>query len=199
MGGGGARGVASEIGEGEKRGAMKLPRTWITERLAARPPWPDDAAEALRVYAGDPVVTRYLSWAAYAEVEPLRAFFAQSGENWRTETGHRGWLLHERASGAMVGSIGMSVECGKAVFGYVLGRAYWGRGYASEALRHLVEWALAQPQIWRAWAYCDVDNPASARVMEKAGMVREGILRRWCVAPAFGPAPRDAIVCAKVR
>lgn len=46
---------------------------------------------------------------------------------------------------------------------------------------------------------CDVDNPASARVMEKAGMTREGILRRWHIAPNISPEPRDCIVCAKVR
>jgi ribosomal-protein-alanine N-acetyltransferase len=178
---------------------MQLPRTWMTSRLAARPPSPADADAAFRVYAGDPEVTRYLSWSVYVAVEPLREFFAQSERRWQAGEGHRGWLLHARASGELIGSIGMTVECGRVVFGYVLGRAYWGCGYTTEALRHLVNWSLAQPGIWRAWAYCDVENPASARVMEKAGMQREGLLRRWCVAPALGPEPRDAIVCAKVR
>ena len=47
----------------------------------------------------------------------------------------------------------------------------------TEAATHLVNWSLAQPEIFRVWAYCDAENPASARVMEKAGMVREGVLR----------------------
>ncbi|MSU71119.1 MAG: N-acetyltransferase [Opitutus sp.] len=74
-----------------------------------------------------------------------------------------------------------------------------GYGFAAEALTFLVEWALAQSTIWRAWAFCDVENPGSVRVMEKAGMVREGVLRRWHVCPTLGPEPRDCIVCAKVR
>lgn len=88
---------------------------------------------------------------------------------------------------------------GHAMFGYVLAKKFWGRGMPAEVLTYLVDWALAQPSLYRAYAYCDVENLTSARVMEKAGMVREGILRRWYVAPTLGPEPRDCIVCAKVR
>jgi hypothetical protein len=35
--------------------------------------------------------------------------------------------------------------------------------------------------------------------MEKAGMTREGVLRRWHISPTLGPEPRDCIVCAKVK
>jgi RimJ/RimL family protein N-acetyltransferase len=69
----------------------------------------------------------------------------------------------------------------------------------TEALRVLLDWTDGEPEIFRAWAFCDVDNPASARVMEKAGMTREGVLRRRHVAPNIGPAPRDCIVCARVK
>lgn len=62
-----------------------------------------------------------------------------------------------------------------------------------------MEWALAQSTIWRAWAFCDVENPGSVRVMEKAGLVRESVLRRWHVCPTLGPEPRDCIIGAKVR
>ena len=85
------------------------------------------------------------------------------------------------------------------MFGYVLAKKFWGHGFATEALVFLVDWSLAQPEIFRAYAFCDVENPASARVMEKAGMVREGILRRWHIAPTLGPEPRDCIVCARVK
>ncbi|MBV8911854.1 MAG: GNAT family N-acetyltransferase, partial [Acetobacteraceae bacterium] len=48
-------------------------------------------------------------------------------------------------------------------------------------------------------AVCDVENRASARVMEKAGLEREAILRRWLVHPNLGEAPRDCFSYAKVR
>jgi [ribosomal protein S5]-alanine N-acetyltransferase len=84
-------------------------------------------------------------------------------------------------------------------FSYVMARRLWGRGLTSEALRYTVDWALAQPEIFRAYAYCDVENISSVRVMEKAGMSREGVLQRWQVCPNIGPEPRDVFVCAKVR
>ena len=48
----------------------------------------------------------------------------------------------------------------------------------TEVVRAVTDWALAQPEVHRVWAVCDVENLASARVMEKAGMAREGKLRR---------------------
>jgi RimJ/RimL family protein N-acetyltransferase len=83
--------------------------------------------------------------------------------------------------------------------GYVLARPYWGRGYMTEALRALIAWALKQKSIFRVWAVCDVDNIASARVMEKAGMQREGRLKRWSVHPNLSPEPRDSYCYAIVK
>ncbi len=53
--------------------------------------------------------------------------------------------------------------------------------------------------IWRFGDVCDVENVASARVMETAGLTREGVLRRWAVHPNLGDAPRDCWSFAKVR
>jgi len=182
---------------------MNLPRppaTFATARLAARPPRPEDATVVLASYAGDPEVTRYLAWRAYKRVEPLAAFFRDCAAHWEKGDGHLAWLLSYKGTATPIGSCGVTLEPGgKAMFGYVLAKNFWGRGLATEVLTFLVDWSLAQPGIYRAWAYCDAENPASVRVMEKAGMVREGVLRRWHVCPTLGPEPRDCIVCAKVR
>jgi RimJ/RimL family protein N-acetyltransferase len=69
----------------------------------------------------------------------------------------------------------------------------------TEAARALVSETLARPAIWRVWAVCDVDNTASARVLEKAGLEREGTLRRYIVHPAVSPEPRDVHLYARVR
>ena len=69
----------------------------------------------------------------------------------------------------------------------------------TEALSALVDWSLDQPQIWQASAFCDMENLASARVMEKSGMAFEGILRRYCVHPNISSEPRDCRMYAKVR
>ena len=53
--------------------------------------------------------------------------------------------------------------------------------------------------MYRVYAYCDVENLASARVMEKAGMSFEGVLRRWGVHPNRSSEPRDCRCYAAVR
>ena len=176
------------------------PETFTTARLLARLPRTDDAEAAFAVYASDPEVTRFLVWPAYTEIEPLREFLRSAIRTWETGAGgHFPWMLCLRETGELVGSIGISLDLHGAMLGYVLGRAYWGRGLMTEAVRYVAAWALAQPAVFRVWAFCDASHPASARVLEKADFMREGVLRRWHVCPTIGPEPRDCLVYAKVR
>jgi ribosomal-protein-alanine N-acetyltransferase len=176
------------------------PATFGTARLLARRPRVDDGPAVFAAYANDPEVTRYLSWKAYDRLAPLNAFLRECISNWEKGGGHLAWLLCLKGTDTPIGSIGLMLEGGgRVMFGYVLGRKFWGHGFAAEALTFLVDWALGQPSLFRAWAFCDVENLASIRVMEKAGMVREGVLRRWQVCPTIGPEPRDCVVCARTR
>lgn len=178
---------------------VRPPESFETARLFARKPRAEDAPAVFAAYAGDPVATRYLAWAPYTSVEVLANFLRGRSEAWWNGDGHYAYLLCERGSDTPIGSIGVFIEEPKAMFGYVLGQNFWGRGYASEALKYLVDWAGTQPAIRRAWAYCAVENPSSARVMEKAGLEREGVLRRWQVFPNLGREPRDCVFYAKVK
>ena len=69
----------------------------------------------------------------------------------------------------------------------------------TEALRAAARWAISEPDIWQIGAVCDTGNLASARVMEKAGLAREGILRRWLVHPNVSPEPRNCFSYALTR
>ena len=179
---------------------LRPPAIFATARLVGRMPRADDGPAVFASYASDPEVTRYLAWKAYDRVEPLNVFLRECVANWEKGGGHFAWLLCLKGTDTPIGSIGITLEGGgKAMFGYALAKKFWHHGFAAEALTFLVEWSLAQPGIFRAYAFCDVENPASARVMEKAGMAREGLLRRWHVAPTLGPEPRDCIVCAKIK
>ena len=176
------------------------PAAFATARLHARIPRGEDGPAVFASYASDPEVTRYLAWRPYERLEPLNAYLRELTSQWEKTEGHFGWLLSLKGTEPPIGTIGITLEPGgRALFGYALAKKFWGHGFAAEALRHLVDWSLSQPEIFRAWAYCDVENPASVRVMEKAGLVREGILRRWHIAPNLGPEPRDCVVCAKVK
>jgi RimJ/RimL family protein N-acetyltransferase len=69
----------------------------------------------------------------------------------------------------------------------------------TEAARAVVDWALGQPGIYRVWAVCDVENAASTRVLEKVGMQREGVLRRWIIHPGVDAVPRDCYCYAIIK
>jgi RimJ/RimL family protein N-acetyltransferase len=84
-------------------------------------------------------------------------------------------------------------------FGYVLARRWWGQGLMTEALTEVVHWALHQDGVFRIGSTCDVENIGSARVMEKAGLLREGLLRRWLIHPNLSSEPRDCFSYARVR
>ena len=84
-------------------------------------------------------------------------------------------------------------------FGYALARLYWGQGLMTEALTKVAGWALRQPSIWRIGAVADIENIGSMRVMEKTGLKREGVLRRWLVHPNTSPDPRDCVSFAATR
>lgn len=109
------------------------------------------------------------------------------------------WVITKAAADIPIGMISVILDEHGAMLGYVLARSEWGKGFCTEAAQALVDRAFNEWGVYRVWAYCDVDNPASARVMEKVGMTREGILRRFALHPNVSPEPRDVLVYAKVR
>ena len=82
----------------------------------------------------------------------------------------------------VVGGIGFTVQLGEArrsaEIGYWLGEALWGRGIATEALIAVTDYAFAEFDICRLYAHVFEWNPASARVLEKAGYELEGRMRK---------------------
>jgi [ribosomal protein S5]-alanine N-acetyltransferase len=109
------------------------------------------------------------------------------------------FLIFSRSSGQLFGSVAGSLEKHRMQFGYCLARDAWGQGFATEAAGAFVTAALGLAGLCRVQAYCDVENKASARVLEKIGLEREGTLRRYMVLPNLGDEPRDVHCYAKIR
>lgn len=94
------------------------------------------------------------------------------------------WAAHEelilaltlKATGEVLGSISLTFMPAfeRAELGYWVGVPHWGRGYATEAARVLIDYGFRTLQLNRIQAHHLAENPASGRVMEKAGMSREG-------------------------
>ncbi len=87
--------------------------------------------------------------------------------------------------GQAVGGIGLivrdDIERTSAEIGYWLGRAFWGRGLATAAVRGLTEHAFRRHALTRVYALVFAENAASIRVLEKAGYRCEGRLRRSAI------------------
>ena len=169
-----------------------------TARLVLRKPVPSDADAIFGAYAQDPEVTRYLLWKPHATVQVTRQFIRERIASWGG-TGAFPYVIVRNESPDAIGMLELRVAEFRASFGYVLARPYWGSGLMSEALSAVVPLVLAQPSIYRVDATCDVENRASARVLEKAGLTREGRLRRYMVHPNISAEPRDSFLYAITR
>jgi RimJ/RimL family protein N-acetyltransferase len=104
--------------------------------------------------------------------------------------------VNGEAAGAIGYVTGTDVERYSAEIGYWLGEAHWGRGIVTEALILVTEHAFATAGVLRLFALPFVDNSGSIRVLEKAGYVREGILK--CSSVKYGK-PRDQALYARIN
>lgn len=167
------------------------PKTLKTKRLRLRKAKLTDADAIFRQYAQDPEVTRYVSWRAHRSVLETREYMRMCQLAWDIGKAFH-WVIERREDRQVIGMIVARVNAEKWELGFVLARPHWGQGLMTEAVTAIIEWAIKQKGIYRIWAVCDIDNRASARVMEKAGMQREGVLRRWSVHPNLSDEPRDS-------
>jgi len=177
---------------------MKPPETIETQRLLLRKPRMDDAPAVFAGWAQYPEVTRFLTWHPHENIGQTEALLKRSMDAWDGDKNFR-YLLEIKESGALAGMIELRMESTKISFGYTGAIDQWGKGYMTEAVRASIEWAFQQPAIYRVYATTDLENIPSRRVMEKAGMQCEGILRKECVHPNIDSEPRDCYIFAIVK
>jgi RimJ/RimL family protein N-acetyltransferase len=158
-----------------------------TPRLLLRPGFPEDAA-ALAVAISDEAIARNLATVPWPyRMRDAEAFLASPRDPVLPSL-----LIFERGPHApqLVGSCGLGRRPSGAVeMGYWIARPFWGRGYATEACTALLDIArtLALPSLEGSHF---IDNPASARVLEKLGFEPLGIIapRMSCARGAQVPA-----------
>ena len=80
----------------------------------------------------------------------------------------------------------------KTTLGFVFARHHWELGVATEAASAVIDWTMRQPKYEQIEAFCDEENSASVRVLEKSGMKRESLLRSFIVHPNVSKNPRNA-------
>lgn len=113
--------------------------------------------------------------------EHIKRKFEQRLQPWEFESGD--WLtlmIEEIATGEFVGLGGFycaDLVLKHAEVGYLLSAQHQGKGYATEALRCVIDWGAHVFDIHKFSGLCDVRNIGSARVMIKCGFKQEGLLR----------------------
>jgi [ribosomal protein S5]-alanine N-acetyltransferase len=175
--------------------SVPAPEQLSTARLTLRRPTSRDA-EDIFAYASDAETTRMMAWPRHRSLEDTRGFLSFAEEEWR-RTGCGVYLVCT-SDGELMGSTGLHLATPtRAVTGYIFGRPYWGRGFATEAATAMIELARALGVI-RVEADVVASHLASARVLEKIGMQLEGIRRSYLVAPNLSPAPVDVRSYARI-
>ena len=149
-----------------------------TERLLLRDFEPDDWP-AFHDVESRAEVTRYQSFEPRTVAES-RAYVAAACNEAKKDTRETYDLAVILVSeDRLIGRCGLGLtepDLGEGMLWYTMHPSYWGRGYATEAARGLVDFGFRELRLHRIWADCDPANVASGRVLEKLGMRREGYL-----------------------
>ena len=150
-----------------------------THRLILRRYRIGDAEDMFSNWASDPEVTKFLTWPAHQSVDVTR-WLVNDWISHYDDGGFFQWAIELKETSSVIGSIGVvrrEEVIGEAEIGYCMGRAFWGQGIMPEALRAVIDYLFDTAGIDRICAGHDVRNPNSGRVMEKAGLKKEGVRR----------------------
>jgi ribosomal-protein-alanine N-acetyltransferase len=158
--------------------------------------WTRADSDAVRAYADDPEVGRYLIRSpAELLAEPALAV-AEAEASPRTEYA---FAIVARETGAVIGGAEVyvdSVRHHRGEIGYILRRDVWGQGLATEVATLLLRFGFDDLRLHRLWASCDPANTASIRVLERIGLQHEGVLRHHYLA--HDGTWRDAAIYAAI-
>jgi ribosomal-protein-alanine N-acetyltransferase len=163
-----------------------------TERLLLRE-WTPADVEALFAICGDPLTMRHIGdGRAWQSIERARLWLERVAASY-AERGYGPWAVVEKATGKVMGSCGYSFlpALSEIDFGYVFARAYWGRGFATEAARAAFRDGFERLGFTEVTANADREHHVSRRVLEKIGFEYRG-LRRYA-----GDAEDSAFYVAK--
>src|SRR5947209_18506246 len=120
---------------------MNLPPIIETERLVLRPPRMGDADAIFKSYATDSEVARYTTWKPHESITETEEFLRRTIAF--VEDGSRlTWAITLYGDDLLRGMIDLRPHVRMADVGYVLARKLWGKGYTTESLRAVLDYAF---------------------------------------------------------
>ena len=154
--------------------------TLETERLILRRFTIEDADSMFNNWASDDEVTKFLTWPTHKSIEDSKWFINYCLDNY-SKLSFYNWAIELKDTHELIGNISfvkVYEETNSADFGWVIGRKYWGNGYAPEACNRIIDFLFNEVSANCIFAVHDVNNQKSGKAMQKLGMKFEGIIRQ---------------------
>lgn len=141
-----------------------------TERLMLRKLKVEDAEEIFKNWTSDGDVSKYTTWETHKSVEDTIKWLSEVVNN--NNSTKFDWKIILKETGEIIGSIGAYLrenDENRYEPGYCLSKKYWRNGYTTEALRGVLDFLINKKGIKKFVCQHAKDNPASGRVLQKAG------------------------------
>ena len=151
-----------------------------TERLILRRLTVNDSEVAFKNWCCNPNVARYTLWDAHKSVDTTINLYTAWEKLYEKEDTFR-WIVELKDTHDLIGTIDVAdshyLSFGAVEIGYCYGEDFWGKGYATEALKRVIKYLFDEVGLDVIYADHMEKNPNSGKVMKKSGMTYEGIRR----------------------
>lgn len=155
-----------------------------TERLILRRLTKNDAEEAFSSWCDNDDVPKYLPWDRHKNVDETKALYEMWEKEYESNETFR-WIVETKDTHELIGTIDVVnkeyMKYGAVEIGYCYGKKFWGCGYGTETLKRVIKYLFEECEAEVIYAKHYSNNPASGKIMQKSGMMSEGILRNRVV------------------
>lgn len=151
-----------------------------TKDLILRKVKKEDAKDAYHNWCSSEVVSKYVMWTKHKNQEETEKLYEMWEQDYEDLTTYR-WIVEERKTKEVIGTIDIPSKkwliYGACEIGYCYGEKYWNKGYATQALKRVIQFLFEEVEAEVIFADHMSNNPASGCVMKKSGMTYDGTLR----------------------
>ena len=162
--------------------ALPFPEPPLNDGVVALRPWRREDAPVKAAWARDPVIVRWTELPADTTEEAALARAARAEEARRADRAVALAIVDSRR-GVVLGSCDIRRpdpdDAALGEVGFLLAEEARGRGVATRAVGLLVDWSFRELEMERVQGLVHPDNPRSAKVLERLGFRREGLLRGY--------------------
>ncbi|OYU30815.1 MAG: GNAT family N-acetyltransferase [Comamonadaceae bacterium PBBC2] len=178
----------------------RLSKTLTASRLILRQARSSDADALFHAYCGEPDCAHYLTRGVHTSMSQTAEFLEKwCVHAWSKEDASFAWVIAERHVDLPIGIFLVIRNEDSAQIHFGIDKQHWGCGLVAEAGHAAITWLFENNTLRQLSTVCDAEHVRSQRVLEKLKFVREGLLEKHLVIPAFGPLARDGVLYSRAR